>query len=764
MDPVNEFATALHFAAKTFQMYTGEHPKSQDAIQLLTRAANALLGTTERVSLLAAKGQMLLQGKPIEPQTIQLRNLAKLIDERDFGGILMVHGVQPHELRELVRVFATRPAQVKDAGGAERMLDRAGVQHLRISKVRYEALTEGEEVVWKSARRADIGVQSVPEDLPTLLRRTLLRMIQDTSSEALGEGDGEGEGSGDAEAIAAAIESEGAKPEEVLQQALAGMQPEIQLALLLSVGRVASPELRAILAPAARQLISAPGFGSGGEGKGDSGDGGEKREDADAAAMTVDGRALMNESDLLVRLLNALPERDRSLELLRDRLVDLGISRDQLDEILDVVSWEKLTTDEKVQKLLARDQILDFPADKLRLFLRELLEQKRYEDMLRVVERLGRGLRHDSGTIRENVLGTLAYAAALIRDPGASPEIEQMLARLTLNHLLREADPRVQQAAAIAVANLAISYAATGRGDTAVRDLTRLQAAASAMSEQNPAAKLAWDALMTAFGDIHRAGSIVSLVCEVDAETLNRTLLPFIAFVGAAIAEHLVFALAEEEDRNRRGRLVRAMKAIGAPAHPYLLNALESPTWYVVRNALNVLGDIGSPEFAGAVGRRLKHGDARVRRAAARALGKFGGEEAASLLVGAFGDPDAETQKEILLCVGAIRAQAAIPAVIELARPRRFGSSDDAIRELAVTTLGQIGSPAAIPFLSDIIRRRGAFGRDSLQIRVAAAKALAGIGTNEARETLRSAIGAETDSAARESLSRAVDGLRARPT
>jgi len=268
-------------------------------------------------------------------------------------------------------------------------------------------------------------------------------------------------------------------------------------------------------------------------------------------------------------------------------------------------------------------------------------------------------------------------------------------------------------------------------------------------------AKDARDALFRAVAQKERVAVIVAQICEADAETLNRAVLPFVAFAGSVIAGAVIDAMAHEEDRNRRGRLVRALKTIGDPAHPFLLQALESPIWYVVRNALNILGDIGSPEFTPAVGRRLKHGDARVRRAAARALGKFGGAEAETLLAGAIPDPDSETQKEILLCVGAIKAQGALPAIIELARPRRFGASDDTIRELAVATLGQIGSPAAIPFLSDIIRHKGAFGRDPLQIRVTAAKALAGIGTSEARETLQSAIGAESDSATRESLTRA---------
>jgi HEAT repeat protein len=227
--------------------------------------------------------------------------------------------------------------------------------------------------------------------------------------------------------------------------------------------------------------------------------------------------------------------------------------------------------------------------------------------------------------------------------------------------------------------------------------------------------------------------------------------VPLATQLGGALVPALMDALGTEEDRNRRGRLVRVLKGIGNPAHPLLLDALQSQTWYVVRNTLNILGEFGERDHAAAIGRKLQHGDARVRRAAARALGKIGGVESESLLVGAVGDRDAETQREVLLCLASMKAQSAVPALGELAKSRSLASE---ARELVISTLAQIGSASAVPALGEVVKPKGIFARESLPIRLAAARALAQIGTADAKQILRSTIAAESDRAAREAFTK----------
>jgi len=107
--------------------------------------------------------------------------------------------------------------------------------------------------------------------------------------------------------------------------------------------------------------------------------------------------------------------------------------------------------------------------------------------------------------------------------------------------------------------------------------------------------------------------------------------------------------------------------------------------------------------------------------------------------------------------LGALKAHGAVPALAELARGKRL-LSDMKLREAAIATLGQIGAAESVPVLSDILRPKGLFGRDAAQIRIAAARALAGIDMQPARDALKSALASETDRSTKETLAKIVSG------
>src|SRR5215212_1205278 len=160
MQEVLDFTAALHLAAKALQFYTADHPRGVEALTNLDRAANTLLAQRPRVSIVAAKGTLIVDGTPAGSDAARnkahVKALAQELEARHFGGIILTQGLMYRELVELVRLFVMKPPQLRDAGGPEEILRRADVTHIRISRVRYEAITEGEEVVWsKSMRRAE---------------------------------------------------------------------------------------------------------------------------------------------------------------------------------------------------------------------------------------------------------------------------------------------------------------------------------------------------------------------------------------------------------------------------------------------------------------------------------------------------------------------------------------------------------------------------------------------------------------------------------
>jgi hypothetical protein len=585
MQEAAEVATALQLSTKALQFYTPDHPRVVEAIAHLEQTCLALLELRPRVSLTASKGSLLVDGQPFVNPPGQVKAFAAELERRQISGVILSAGITRRELLELVRLLTMRAEQIKTGGGADEILGRAEVTHVRISHVRYEAVTEGEEVVWaKSVRHID------------------------------------------------------------------GPDPVIALPALLqsfAAGEEVKPE------------------------------------------------------DLRV-LADMVANQDEQLTLLRERLVEMGITREHFDELLHMISWDKLALDERVETLLEANRIFAMPSGKFQRFVRELLEADRAQSIHRLLERYTSGLVQDAVAVRESVSDGLGQIVTL----HLPRESEQLVGTAILDRFVLETEPRVKGVVAQAAANLLAMLVSTGRCEPALRVLERLDATAP----------LAMDALVPAFGEAHRASELIAQICTCDPDSLARYVMPLVTRLGRAVAPHIIEALGSEEDRNRRGRLVKALKAIGEPAYPFLVDALRSPTWFVVRNALNVLGDIGTAAQVESIGRALAHGDPRVRRAAARALGKIGGTDAERLLVSAMTDRDEETQAEVLLCLGAMKAQSAVPGLAELARAKGF------------------------------------FARDTPMIRIAAARALASINTPAARVALKSAASAESDRATKAAI------------
>jgi hypothetical protein len=82
---------------------------------------------------------------------------------------------------------------------------------------------------------------------------------------------------------------------------------------------------------------------------------------------------------------------------------------------------------------------------------------------------------------------------------------------------------------------------------------------------------------------------------------------------GAAAVNQALVTLRDVEDYNIRMRLVDIMKNIGDKSISLLLKNLSAPEWYLRRNILTILSDIGSPDIISQIESLLNDKDHRVR-------------------------------------------------------------------------------------------------------------------------------------------------------
>ncbi|MDP2876921.1 MAG: HEAT repeat domain-containing protein [Holophaga sp.] len=218
---------------------------------------------------------------------------------------------------------------------------------------------------------------------------------------------------------------------------------------------------------------------------------------------------------------------------------------------------------------------------------------------------------------------------------------------------------------------------------------------------------------------------------------LESRLLPFFRMAGPDSIRGLVRNLEGEENHHRRNRILELLKALAPLSLEPVQESLEAEAWFLVRNALNLLGELGEPDSHEAIRRFLEHPDLRIRRAAVRAFWKTGGLRSEQDLLGLLPKNEAEIQREILVGLGQIRAVSAVDAISQLSL-----QAEEPFRINCLEALGKIGQPQAIPILAKCLQEQGRFfkTRESTRVREAAAVALMAIGTPEAKEVLARAV------------------------
>ena len=224
-------------------------------------------------------------------------------------------------------------------------------------------------------------------------------------------------------------------------------------------------------------------------------------------------------------------------------------------------------------------------------------------------------------------------------------------------------------------------------------------------------------------------------------EKVRQAIAKVLVFLSDKIIRRLMTLLAEESAAANRKILADILIRTGPAAVPVLQEHLFDERWYVVRNAVAILGEIRSQETLLHLTPLLEHKEVRVRRETIRALAKIGGQKAVDILLRAAESSDQELRRQALLSLGAIRAASATPTLLKLLEHSDWSQRTVEIKKDAIRALGEIRAAEAVPALTDILGKRR-FLRRALndELRVAAAAALGEIGEEHSRPALEKAL------------------------
>lgn len=445
-------------------------------------------------------------------------------------------------------------------------------------------------------------------------------------------------------------------------------------------------------------------------------------------------------------LLQCVKDRELSMEALRGRLQFEGWSLEDLDALKEAILWECHGTDTKLRMSLMDRGVFELEAHQVMVLLRQLVRGRRVEGVKDLLQQLEAGFASPQVHRRRHAAEILADLAECLEELHLSPDLEQRFQTALHDHILAEGDQPAMLWSCQALETLLGVWLRRAQFDGVYREMLSLGELAIAGSAAPDWKIQAVRDLLGRMASPVNMAVLLPMLYEGENVLALGQLHSLLALLGRPAAHHLVHCLETETDKDRRSRLLGALRAIGRNGVPVLKEALASPHWFMVRNAVVLLGEIGVPSTFQEVALALEHRDPRVRRAAVIAVRNLGSpQDAAETLAKALPREEAPLQLEILAALGELRQASCVPAVVELVHGTR-GTGEDALRVRlrAVEVLGLVASPLPVPALQELFRKKGLLGgRESTAIRLEAARALARINTREAREAIALALDAE---------------------
>lgn len=748
-----DLVQTMQMAIKALGMYTEAHPRAQEALQALSEGVAEWLKEKPALHMAASSGKLFLDGAPVEAQNLHTAALARQLAERQIAGFIIHRGVRTEDLLGMLKILMLKPSMLESMGGAAKVIADQRLSHITLGQIQYKEVREGDAAA-AEAEGAPALTAGAPQVPP--LQQDVSRMLEKWQ-----------EGLQTYLPASPAHLSNEDDPDllTVLPADLAFLGPLAE-GMAWGPSFPSGPQMesfrQAFHGLAARPLWSvmtglptlpaAPG-------------GLELAFQSVAPELILRSVALMRGESAtwrqlrtpLLGLLKTSAQAKSILAHLEANLAAGGLESEQLRELAQQIDWEQQNLEEKTRRALAEeDTFWELSSDQRLALLRSLLDLERFDAFLKLLQKYLKHLSGENVHRREDAARDLVAVSAWLRNPGLPGELQGPLVEGLVAHFGWEPILAIHRHTTRSLEQVLVCLVFHHELQQVQTLMHELEGLCTLLDDKHEWRGLARAKLLGRLSGEDTMTEVVEHLYRLEADKVLTEAIPYFEFLGEPAARYLVRMLAEEPDRRHRGRLLDVIRVLGPVAIPALTEGLWSPTWYVVRNTLNLLADMGDAGLMKHVTTALTHADGRVRASAVRATWKLGGPAACAPLLAALPAADPDTQLEILFGLGHTQSPAAVPGIAELAH---HGSASLKVRIKAAEALGQIASAEALPILADLIKRKGRIftSAEPTELRLAAARALLGLQTPQALATLKQMVSDEPRNQDREALQRLLD-------
>ena len=178
---------------------------------------------------------------------------------------------------------------------------------------------------------------------------------------------------------------------------------------------------------------------------------------------------------------------------------------------------------------------------------------------------------------------------------------------------------------------------------------------------------------------------------------------------------------------------------LGSEAPDILGPYLSDPRWYVVRNTVFVLGQIGGPEVVDLLQVAAQHVDPRVRRQVVQSLGNLPPRDRLPILAQQLHTTDLRLVSSALHVLARHRGPETVRVLLHHLQAPDFETRDPDYQRMLFNAVAETADDSAVPVLANLVLKGGWLARPSLT-RQAAALALQMIGSEKALAVLEEGL------------------------
>jgi hypothetical protein len=212
--------------------------------------------------------------------------------------------------------------------------------------------------------------------------------------------------------------------------------------------------------------------------------------------------------------------------------------------------------------------------------------------------------------------------------------------------------------------------------------------------------------------------------------------LDFGRMLGPAVFDWWMHVVAESQHQRVRRAVCQAISILISDNPERLAPWLADERWYVVRNAVSILGNIGGSQTVGLLRPVARHADRRVRREVVNALAHADLAAARPLLLEMLPDARGQIFCWLLRHLAGKRDAEVANTALGLMREENFLERPVEERRAIYMTLGATGDDQVLPVLEQELHAGGWFSKVFDLHRQEVARCIARLGTPAAREVL----------------------------